>query len=60
LLSDQISERVAHVRPHPVRFVQLPQQIAIWIRSPRDLFQVLDEMFTVLIDEEAMLTGVIP
>jgi hypothetical protein len=43
-----------------VRFVQLPQQVSIWIRSPRHLFKILDEMFTVLIDEESMLTGVIP
>src|SRR5579862_808795 len=57
---DQISQCVTYMGARPVRFVQIGQQIAMWVRSPRYLLKVLDEMFTVLIDEESMLTGVIP
>src|SRR5260370_18582764 len=47
------------MRSHRVRFVQISQRIAVRIRFPTHLFEILDEVLAALIDQHPMLSGMV-
>src|SRR5260370_28113783 len=59
LVRYQISDRVAGMRSHRVRFVQISQRIAVRIRLPTHLFEILDEVLAALIDQHPTLSGMV-
>ena len=55
----QISDRIAGMRSHRVRFVQISQRVAVRIGFPTYLFEILDEVLTALIYQHPMLSSVV-
>src|SRR5579862_4432310 len=59
LTGDVIAHGIAHMITHRIRLVQLGQWVPMRIRFPRHLFQVLDDLFTLRVDQQAPLADII-
>jgi hypothetical protein len=57
LASDVIPQSVTYVLSHGIRIVQLRQWVPVWIHFPRYLFQILDDVLTLGVDQQAALSG---